>query len=243
MEEPWIRGHVCWGNRWDQAGLVEGVRPGAWALISQLLLFSHLVMSDSLWPRGLQHARLPCPSLSPGVCSNSCPLSWWCHPTISSAASLFSFCPQSFPASRPFSNKLALCIRWQRYWNFSFSISPSNEHSGKMSFSIDWFNFLVVQGTLKSLLQHHSLKASILRHSTFFTVLSHPYMTTGKTIALTIQTFVSKVMSLLFNMLFNPWVGKIPWRRERLPTLVFWPGEFHGVTKSRIDWATFTSLH
>ena len=168
-------------------------------------------MSDSLWPRGLQHARLPCSSLSPGVFSDLCPLSWWCHPTISSSASLFSFWPQSFPALRSFSNEMALCIRWQKYQNFSFSISPSNEYSGKISFRIEWFTFLAGQGTLKSLLQHHSLKASVLRCSTLFTVLlSHPYMTTGKTIALTMQTFVSKVMSLLLNMLFSPWVGRYP---------------------------------
>ena len=95
-----------------------------------------------------------------------------------------------------------LCIKWPKYWSFSFSISPSNEHSGLISFMIDWFDLLAVQGTLKSLLQHHSSNASILRHSAFFTIhLSYPYMTTGKTIALTRQTFVGKVMSLLFNML------------------------------------------
>uniref|UniRef100_A0A8B9W7H0 Uncharacterized protein n=1 Tax=Bos mutus grunniens TaxID=30521 RepID=A0A8B9W7H0_BOSMU len=108
-----------------------------------------------------------------------------------------------FPRVRVFSNESALCIRWLKYWSFSFSISPSNEHSGLISFKIDWdwLDFLAVQGTLKSLLQHHSSKASIL-HSAFFTVqLSHPYMTTRKTIALTRWTFVGKVMSLLFNML------------------------------------------
>ena len=103
---------------------------------------------------------------------------------------------------RVFSNELVLCIRWPKDWNFSFSISPSNEYSGLISFRIDWFDLLEVQGTLKSLLQHHCSKASILQHSAFFTVqLSHPYMTTGKTVALTIWTFVSKAMSLLFNML------------------------------------------
>ena len=103
---------------------------------------------------------------------------------------------------RVFSNELVLCIRWPKDWNFSFSISPSNEYSGLISFRIDWFDLLEVQGTLKSLLQHHSSKASILQHSAFFTVqLSHPYMTTGKTVVLTIWTFVSKAMSLLFNML------------------------------------------
>ena len=104
--------------------------------------------------------------------------------------------PSIFPSIRVFSNESALCIRWPGYWSFSFSISPSNEHSGLISFKIDWFDLLAVQGTLKSLLQHHNLKVSILLHSAFFMVqLLHPYMTTEKTIALTIQTFASKVMS------------------------------------------------
>ena len=107
-----------------------------------------------------------------------------------------------FPSIKVFSNQSALCIRWPNYWSFSFNISPSSEHPGLISFRMDWFDLLAVQGTLKSLLQHHSSKASILWCSAFFTVpLSHPYMTTGKTIALTRRTFVSKVMSLLLNML------------------------------------------
>ena len=110
--------------------------------------------------------------------------------------------PSIFPSKRVFSNKSVLCSRWPKYWSFSLSISPSNEYSGLISFRMDWFNLLAVQGTPKSLLQHHSSKASILQHSAFFTVqLSHPYMTTGKAIALTRWTFVDKVMSLLFNML------------------------------------------
>ena len=110
--------------------------------------------------------------------------------------------PSIFPNIRVFSNESALCIRWTKYWSFSFNTSPSNEHPELISFRIEWLDLLAVQGTLKSLLQHHSSKASILRHSAFFTVQSsHPYMTTGKTIALTRQTFVDKVMSLLFNML------------------------------------------
>ena len=117
-----------------------------------------------------------------------------CHPLL--------LLPSIFPSIRVFFSELALSIRWPNYWNVSFSISPSNEYSGLISFRIDWFDLLVVQGTLKSLHQYHSLKASILRCSAFFIVqLSHPYMTTGKTIALTRQTFVGKVMSLLFNML------------------------------------------
>ena len=122
-------------------------------------------------------------SPTPGVYSNSCPLSQWCYPTICCPLLLP---PSIFPSVRVFSNESALRIRWPKYWSFSFSISPSNEHPGLISFRMDWLDLLAVQGTLKSLLQHHSSKASILRHSAFFIVqLSHPYMTTGKTIALT----------------------------------------------------------
>ena len=154
-----------------------------------LVQFSLSVMSNSLRPHGLQHTRLPCPSPTPRVDSNSCPLSRWCHPTISFSAVPVSFCLQSFPESRVFSNKSVLRIRWPKYWSFSFSIHPSNEHSGLISFRMDWLDLLAVQGTLKSLLQHHSSKASILRLSAFFIFqLSHPYMTTGKTEALTRQT-------------------------------------------------------
>ena len=110
--------------------------------------------------------------------------------------------PPTPPSIRVFSNELTLLMRWSKYWSFSFSMSPSNEHPGLISFRMDWLDLLAAQGTLKSLIQHHSSKASIFQHSAFFTVqLSHPYMTTGKTIALTRQTFVGKVMSLLFNML------------------------------------------
>ena len=112
--------------------------------------------------------------------------------------------PSVFPSIRVFSNESVLHIRWPKYWSFGFSISPSKEHPGLISFRMDWLDLLAVQGTLKSLLQHHSSKASILQHSAFFMVqLSHPYMTTAKTTALTRQTFVGKVMSLLFNMLSN----------------------------------------
>ena len=115
-----------------------------------------------------------------------------CHPLL-----LLPLIP---PSIRVFSNESTLCMRWPKYWSFSFSISPSNEHPALISFRMDWLDLPAVQGTFKSLLQHHSLKASIPRRSAFFTVqLSHPYMTTGKTIALTRQTFVGKVMSLLFN--------------------------------------------
>ena len=110
--------------------------------------------------------------------------------------------PSVFPSIRVFSSKLALHIRWPKYWKFSFSISPSKEYSGLISFRIDWFDLLVVQGLLKSLLQHHSLRASVLQCSVFFMIqISHLYMTTGKTIDLTIWTFVGKMIALLFNML------------------------------------------
>ena len=157
-------------------------------------------MSDSLRPHGLQNARLPCPSPTPGAYSNSCPLSQWSHPAISSSVAPFSPPLSIFPSIRVFSNESLLSIRWPKYWSFSFDISPSNEHPGLISFRMDWLDLLAVQGTLKCLLQHHSSKASILLHSVFFIVqLLHPYMTTEKTKALTGQTFVGKVMSLLFK--------------------------------------------
>ena len=158
-------------------------------------------MSDSLRPHEPQHDRPPCPSPTPGVHPNPCPSSSWCHPTISSSVVPLSSCPQTFPASGCFPMS-QLCIRWPKYWSFSFNIvSPANKHPG-LIFRMDWLDLLAVQGTLKSLLQHHSPKPSVLRRLPFFIVqLWHPYMTTGKTIALTRQTFVDKVMSLLFNML------------------------------------------
>ena len=135
-----------------------------------------------------------------------------CHPLL--------LPPSIFPSIRIFSNESVLHIRYPKYWSFSFSISPSNEHPGLISFSMDWLDLLAVQGTLKSLLQHHSSKASILQCSVFFIVqLSHPYMTTGKTIALTRRTFVGKVMSLLFNMLSRLVISFLP-RSKRL--LISW---------------------
>ena len=172
------------------------------------LLQHHSSKTSTLWysafftvqlsaPCELQHARLPCPSLSPWACSN---LSQWpsnhlivCHPLL--------LLP-SIPGIRIFSSVSALHTKWPKYWSFSFSVSPSSEYSGLISFRIDWFDLIAVQGTLKSLLQHHSSKTSILQRSAFFMVqLSHPYMTTGKTIALTRWTFVGKMMFLVFNML------------------------------------------
>ena len=147
--------------------------------------FSHSVMSNSLRPHESQRARPICPSPFPRVHSNSCPFSQWCYPAMSSSVIHFFSCPQSLPASESFSNESTLCMRWPKYWSFSFSIIPSKEHPG-LIFRMDWLDLLEVQGTFKSLLQHHSSKGSILRHSVFVTVqLSHPYMTTGKTISLT----------------------------------------------------------
>ena len=150
--------------------------------------FSHSVVSDSLWPHGLQHARLPCPSPTPEFMSIK---------SVMPSNHLILCCalllPSVFPSIRIFSSESFLCIREPNYWSFSFSLSPSNVYSGLISFRMDWLDLLAVLGTLKSLLQHHSSKASILRCSAFFMVqLSHPYMTTGKTIALTRQTFCSR---------------------------------------------------
>ena len=123
--------------------------------------FSCSVVSDSLQTHGLQYARPPCPSPTSGVYSNSCPLIWWCHPTILSSVTRLLLLPSIFPSIRIFSNESVLCIRWPKYWSFSFSISPSSEYSELISFRIDWFDLLTVQGTLKSLLQHDRLKASM----------------------------------------------------------------------------------
>ena len=129
--------------------------------------FGHSVVSGSLWPHELQHSRPPCPSLTARVHPHSCPLSRWCHPTISSCCPLL-LPPSIFLRISIFSNESALCIRWPKYWSFSFNIIPSNEHSGLISFRMDWLDLLAVQETLKSLIQHHSSKASILQCSTFF---------------------------------------------------------------------------
>ena len=137
--------------------------------------------------------------------------------------------PSVFLSIRVFSNESALHIRWPKYWSFSFSINPSNEYLGLIPFRMDWLDLLAVQGTLKSLLQHHSSKASVLRHSAFFMViLSHPYMTAGKTIALTRQTFVGKVMSLLFNMLSRLVIAFLP-RSKPIPIHSTWRKKVEGI--------------
>ena len=158
-------------------------------------------MSNPLRPHELQHPRPSYPSPNPRDYPNPCPLSRWCHPTISASVVPFSSCPHL--------SQHQGCFKWVssshqvvKYWSFSFSIRPSNEYSGLISFKMDWLDLLAVHRTLKSLLQHHSPKASILQRSAFSIVqLLYPYMTTGKTIALTRQTFVGKVVSLIFNML------------------------------------------
>ena len=168
-------------------------------------------MSNSLQPHGLQHARLFCPPLPPRVCSNSCPLSWWCYSTISSSITHY-LPPSIFTSVKAFSNESVLRFRWPKYWRFSFSISPSNEYSGLIYFRMDWLDLLEVQGTLKSLLQHHDLKALILWLSAFFIIqISHPCMTAGKTIALTIWTLVGNAEGngnpLQYFCLENPMDG------------------------------------
>ena len=176
--------------------------PGFFSLHFISVQFRRSVMSDSLWPHGPQHARLLCPSPALRVYPNSYPMSRWCHPTISSSVIPFSSCSQSLPASGSFPMSQVFASGGQSIGVFSFNVSPSNEYSGLISFRMDWLDLISVQGTLKSLLQHHSSKASILQCSAFFIIqLSHPYMTTGKTIAFTRWTFVGKVTSLLFNML------------------------------------------
>ena len=175
-------------------------------------------MADSLRPHGLQNVRLPHPSPTPGACSNSFTLNWWCHPAISSSVVPFSSSLQSFPASGSFqwvssSHQMVKVLEFQLQHQLQYSteVEYSNEYSGLISFRIDRFDLLAVQGTLKNLLQHHSSKASILQCSAYFTVqFSHPYMTTGKTIALTRQTFVGKVMSLPFNMLSRLVIAFLP---------------------------------
>ena len=195
--------------------------------------FGRSVVSDSLRPHESQHARPSCLSPTPGVHSNSRPSSWWCHPVISSSVVPFSCCPQSLPTSESFPMNQLFTWGGQSTGVFSFSIIPSKEIPGLISFRMDWLDLPAVQGTLKFLLQHHSLKASILQCSAFFIVqLSHPYMTTGKTITLTRRTSVGKVMSLLFNMLSRLVITFLP-RSKCL--LISW---LHGVKKNKV-WHCF----
>ena len=185
--------------------------------INLTLSVSSVQSLSRVQPHGLQHARLPCPSQTPGAYSNSCPSSQWCPFNHLIFCQTLLLPPSIFPSIRIFSNESVLQSRWPRYWSFSFSISSFNEYSGLISFRMDWLDFLAVQGTLKNLLQHHSSKASILQSSAFFTVqLSYPYMTTGKTIALTRWTFVGKVMSMLLNMLSRLVITFLPRSRHLL---------------------------
>ena len=204
-------------------------------IISQ---FSHSVMSDSLRPHELQHARLPSPT--PELAQTH--VLW-----VGDAAQLSQLCrpllllPSIFPSIRVFSSESVLHIRWPNYW--SFSISPSNEYSGLISFRTDWFDLLAVQGTHKSLLQHHSSKASVFWCSAFFMVqLSHPYMTTGKTIVSTRWAFVGKVMSLLFNTLSRLVIAFLPRSKHLLiswlqspSTMILEPKKIKSVTVSIVS--------
>ena len=185
-------------------------------IIISSVQFSRSVVSDSLRPHELHHVRPPCPSPPPGVYSDSHPSSRWCHPAISSSVVAFSSCPQSLPASESFPVSQLFTSGGQSIGvSASASVLPMNTQ-GLISFSMDWLDLLAVQETLKSLLQHYSSKASILRCSAFFTVqLSHPYMTTGKTIALTRRTSVGKEMSLLFSMLSRLVITFLP--RSSMP--------------------------
>ena len=182
--------------------------------------FSHSVVSDSLQSHELQHARLLCPSPTPGVAQIHV---HHVSDAIQPSHPLSSPSPPAFNLShhQVFSSESVLRIRWPEYWSFSVNIGPYNEYSGLISFRMDWLDFLAVRGTLKSLLQHHSSKTSVLRHSAFFMVqFSHPYITTGKTIALTRRTFAGEVMFLLFNMLSRLVIAFLP-RSKRLS--ISWP--------------------
>ena len=184
--------------------------------------FSRSLVSDSLRPHESQHARPPCPSpASLSITNSRSLLKLMSIESVMPSSHLILYCPLFLmspipPSIRVFSNESTLQLRWPKYWTFSCSISLSNEHPGLISFRMDWLDLLAVQETLKSLLQHHSSKTSIFWHSAFFTVqLSHPYMTTGKTIALTRWTFVGKIMSLLFHMLSRLVITFLP-RSKRL---------------------------
>jgi len=203
-------------------------------------------MSSSLRPHGLQHARLPCPSLSPGVCSNMdmSPLSHWCHPTVSSSVAPLLLL-SVFPRIRIFSNESALRIRWPKYYSFRFSISPSNEYSGLISLRIDWFTLLAVQGTLKSLFQHHSLKINALALSLLYGITLKSIFNYWKKFdytTLTMWIFIGKIMSLLFNTLFSFGVAFLPKSKclliswlQSASTVILEPKKIKSVTVSIIS--------
>ena len=176
-------------------------------------------MTNSLQPHGLQRTRPPCPLPTPRVYSNSCSLSWWCHPTISSSVIAFSSCLQSFPASGSFQMS-QLFTQVAKVLEFQFNNTPSNEHSELISFRMDWLDLLAVQGALKSLLQHHSLKASIFWCSALFIVqLSHPYMTTGKIISLTRQEKTLHMDITRWSTLKSDWLYSLQAKMEKLYTV------------------------
>ena len=212
------------------------------------LLFIHPVVSDSLQPHGLQHARPPCLSSSPEVCPSSHPLYRWCHPTISSSDALFSFCPQSFPAESPrdLSIELTVHIRWSKYWSFSFSLSSSNEYSGLVSLKIDCFDLLVVQETLRSLPQHkcEGTRSLALCLLLFYVYINFPYGSSSKEFAsnaekmemwvqfLGQEDLLEEEMAIHFSIL----VWKIPWTEE--------PGWLRNMGSQRVrhNWSDFAHM-
>ena len=204
------------------------------------------VVYDSLRPHGVQHARIPCPSLSSRVCSDSFLLNQWC---LSNHLILWGplLLPSIFPSIRAFSNEAALPIRWPKYWSFSLSINPSSEYSGLISFRIDWFDLLSVQGTLKNVVQHHSLKATILWCSAFFMV--HVSYLWASLVAQLIKNPPQYIRHL-----FDPWVGKIPWRRQQanhssiLENSIgrrVWQATVHGISKESemTEWLSLSFSH
>ena len=184
--------------------------PAYLTYIQSSVQFSHSVVSDSLRSHGLHHAMPPCPSPTRGLFSNSSPLSRWCHPTISSSVIPFSSSLQTFPASGSFQMSQLFTSCGKKYWSFSFNISPSKEHPGLISFRMNWLDLLVVQGTLESSPTPQFKSINSLALSFLYSQLSHPYMTTGKIIALTRQTFAVKVKFLLFNMLSRLVIAFLP---------------------------------